>query len=480
MTRVLIISHDLVGPRMAGPAVRFWELARVLAAEFAVTLAVPGGTDLEPEGFCLLPYSPAGTGASQPGGQASWADLARAANEQADVVIASGHMVVQRPFLRSLRVPLVADLWIPLPVESMAWHALAERPTQVAAYREAWRATQAVARCADFLMVASERQRDFWLGVLTACGRLHPDHYSVDSDMRSLVDTVPVGCLPTPPLPGRAIKGVWPGIGPEDRVILWTSGVWNWFDPLTLLRAMPQVTSCHPEARLALIGVKHPDAERIPEMETARAARALSHQLGLDGKSVFWGEWVPYAERGAYLLDADVGVSLHRTGLEPRYAFRARLLDSIWAGLPMVLTGGDVLGELFEQRGLSRTVPPNDVDAVARALNAFLDEPDTRLRRKAAFDELRTAYCWQQAAAALIRFCRDPRRDTAKEEAAALVDAAKEDNTRSRIAPPPRDGEVASLRSEIARLETLVHGYESGRVMRLIAAVRRLGRRAAR
>jgi glycosyltransferase involved in cell wall biosynthesis len=468
MTRVLIICHDLVGPRMAGPAIRFWELARVLARQLDVTLALPGSTSLEPEGFRLLPYPPA-VPASAP---SAWKELARAAGDQADVVIASGHQVVQMSFLRSLQVPLVADLWIPLPVESMAWHAFADRPRQMAAYHEAWRATEAVSCHADFLMVASERQRDFWLGVLTAFGRLHPDLYATDSDLRNLVDAVPFGCSSQPPQPGRAIKGVWPGIGPRDRVVLWTSGVWNWFDPLTLLRAWRQVVARHPEARLAFIGVKHPDAERIPEMEAARAARALSLELGLDGQSVFWGEWVPYAERGAYLLDADVGVSLHRTGLEPRYAFRARLLDSIWSGLPMVLSGGDVLGELFEQRGLGVTVPPSDVNALACALNSFLDEPDTRARRKTTFDELRATYRWEQAAKPLVRFCEAPRLDATKREAMALTGAGKRTSTSS-----SEEDDLAALQAEVVRLRKLVKGYESGRVMRLMAALRLRGRK---
>ncbi len=38
-----------------------------------------------------------------------------------------------------------------------------------------------------------------------------------------------------------AIKGVVPGIGPDDKVILWGGGIYNWFDPLTLLRAVDKL-----------------------------------------------------------------------------------------------------------------------------------------------------------------------------------------------------------------------------------------------
>ncbi len=39
---LLILSHDVVGSQMAGPGIRYYHLARVLARELPVTLAVPG------------------------------------------------------------------------------------------------------------------------------------------------------------------------------------------------------------------------------------------------------------------------------------------------------------------------------------------------------------------------------------------------------------------------------------------------------
>ena len=55
---------------------------------------------------------------------------------------------------------------------------------------------------------------------------------------------------------------------------------------------------------------------------------------------------MPYERARRYLLEADVGVSAHFDDLETRFAFRTRLLDCFWAGLPVVTTRGDSLGEL--------------------------------------------------------------------------------------------------------------------------------------
>ena len=107
-----------------------------------------------------------------------------------------------------------------------------------------------------------------------------------------------------------------------------------------------------------------------------------------------------------------------------------------------------------------RRMPPHDVDAVARALIALLDEPDTRQGRSGAFDELRRKYTWDRAAEPLLQFCLTPRRDLAKAESTAPVQAVSRDDP-------------VTLEAENAHLREIVKGYESGRIMRLMAALQR-------
>jgi len=451
--RVLIISHERLGPKMAGPAIRCWELARALADEFQVTLAAPGGPPPDEGNFEWLAVSF--------DDKPSLAHLEELTRQGADVVVASQYLIHRLPFLRQLDVPLVADAYVPQAVESLAWHVGSQPEQQARAYRYSWDVTRSVARYADLLLCASERQRDFWLGVLAAYGRLRPELYAADPHLHNLVAIVPFGCPAQPPRPRPVLRGVYPGLEEGDQVILWNGGVWNWFDPLTLLRAMPRVLERHPRARLVFMGANHPDPERVPQMARARQARDLSRELGLEGRAVFWGDWVPYAERGAYLLEADVGVSLHHAGAEARLAFRTRLLDAIWAGLPLVLTAGDVLGDELAGAGAAVSVEPGAVEEVAQALNALLDERDTRAARRAAFQELRTKYAWQRVTEPLRRFCQAPHLDVGKQEVQSLLEEEAQ-------------SERAALEAEIARLEELVRGYESGRVMRMLAAMDKL------
>ncbi len=108
---------------------------------------------------------------------------------------------------------------------------------------------------------------------------------------------------------------------------------------------------------------------------------------------------MPYEERGAYLLEADVGVSAHFDDLESRFAFRTRLLDCFWAGLPIVTTAGDTLADLVRERAVGRAVDFEDVDGYAAALAAMLDR--NRSSFAADFERLREEFAWSRVVGAL-------------------------------------------------------------------------------
>jgi hypothetical protein len=130
---------------------------------------------------------------------------------------------------------------------------------------------------------------------------------------------------------------------------------------------------------------------------------------------------VPYASRADFLLDADVAVSAHLDHLETRYSFRSRVLDYLWAKLPMVLTGGDVLADEVAKAGLGMAVGAGDETGMEEALGQLLSEPPPKER----FAELVRAHTWERAGAPLVEFCLEPwrapdlRRDRVSPEQAA-------------------------------------------------------------
>ena len=99
-------------------------------------------------------------------------------------------------------------------------------------------------------------------------------------------------------------------------------------------------------------------------------------------------------------------MSAHLDHLETRYSFRSRVLDYLWAGLPMVLTGGDILAGQVEAAGLGAVVAAGDVRGLEDALARMLADPPPKQR----FAALTRQYTWERVAEPLVEFCLAPHR----------------------------------------------------------------------
>ena len=321
----------------------------------------------------------------------------------------SGYVLHAFPFLAEAGRPIVVDLYDPFIIENLHFHANKPLEARTWIHRNDLAVLNAQLQVGDFFLCASDKQRDFWLGALIANNRANPQTWDQDRALRDLIDIVPFGMRSRPPRArGPGLKGVREGIAADDQLILWGGGIWEWLDPLTAIRAMPKVVARCPRARLFFIGIRHP-SESFPASRMAARAVALSQELGLLDRCVFFNEWTPYAERETYLLEADIGISLHHDHLETRFAFRTRLLDYIWAGLPMVISGGDALGEVVAEEDLGIVTDCGDVDGVAEALIALLSSADAKAVRAEAFARASARYAWERVAEPLVAFCHDPR-----------------------------------------------------------------------
>ncbi|MDX1613303.1 MAG: glycosyltransferase [Candidatus Promineifilaceae bacterium] len=390
--RLLIISPDAVHSRMGGVGIRYWELAQQLASVAEVTLAIPGKSDLDAQSFTLQTY--------QENASHSLRDQALTA----DVILLAGFTVYHHPFLRELPAYKIVDLYDPMILENLERFADQPMSERRGLHNVAVNAFNQLFQLGDFFICASEKQRDYWLGGLTAANRVNPWVYERDPGLHRLIDLVPFGLPADPPRHTKAVlKGIWPGIDRTDKVILWGGGLWDWLDPLTVIEAMPSVLATVPEARLFFLGTRHPNPA-VPESQMAARAIGRAEALGLKDKAIFFNDWTPYQERVNYLSEADVGVSLHGDHVETRFAVRTRLMDYLWANLPMVVGGGDVLSDLVAKHGLGHVVAAGDVVAVAEGLINLLQHPVGSDR----FEPVKDRYHWERVAEPLKRYVRDP------------------------------------------------------------------------
>jgi glycosyltransferase involved in cell wall biosynthesis len=390
--KVLFVSNDHVGSKMAGPGIRSMRLATELASEHDVTLLVPFSTDIHDERITIVADDP-------------W-DAQRMRRRVAgyEVVVAQKLPVPTMRALARSSITAIYDLYAPVTIEALALGSRDGRSRLPVTHRLNAVTQELVLACGDAFICASERQRDLWLGALLGIGRIDQALYDGEPSLRTFIDVVPFGIDPAPPSHERQVlRGVIPGIGESDHVLLWGGGIWNWFDPLTVIHAVAQIARDRDDLRLVFLGLRHPNPG-VPQMEMERRAVSLAEELGVRDRVVFFNQgWVPYAERGAYYLEADVGVSAHFDDLETRFAFRTRLLDCFWAGLPVVTTAGDALGELVRARKLGTVVEPEHIEGWTAALGALIANEGERTAIRARLEAVRAELVWPEAVKPLRR-----------------------------------------------------------------------------
>ncbi len=395
---ILLISSDAIDVQMAGPGIRYWEFATHLSQTHEVILLTPNRSSLSQPKFQIFQHTKF--------------TLTKAL-QQADVVITQGYIYALAPLLLS-DTPLVVDLYDPLPIELLEHHS--HLPVHTAQLSQSYcvERTKLLLQRGDFFLYSHARQRNYWLGMLTAVGRVDHRQYRKDPNLSELLGCVPYGIPDEPPVQSKAaLKGENMLFAATDTVIIWGGGLWQWFDPCSIIRAMQDISRTRQDIKLLFLGRKRSrsDTTGINIAYATEDAVALSKQLELYERTIFFhDDWVPYHERQNYLLDADIGISTHFESLETRFSFRTRILDYLWAELPIITTSGDYLSECVEQYRLGLVVPPVDVIRIKEAILrlsddlTFLEQCRTNIRR------IRPKFVWNQVIKPLETFCNSPYR----------------------------------------------------------------------
>ncbi len=289
---------------------------------------------------------------------------------------------------------LVLDSYVPIHVEVCARRS-ADRDAELKAFERDRRLWEKVLQRGDFFLCASPQQRLYYLGVLAAIGRINPLTYDNDPTL-----IVPYGVHHEEPLarsqPCRDRVGegdVWK--------LLWFGGVYPWFDIAGLLEAVKILDRIHP-TRLVIVGSRNPfvrndDFDRCHEqfMELVRRPdlAPLVHLV----------DWVPFEDRGDWYLDADLTIMANQPGLENALAWRTRVVDYLWARVPVATNGGDPIGEEIIAAGAGLRIEPGDPHRTAEAIAAVLRHPEVRAVMRERCDALRSKYLWPNAVGPLVK-----------------------------------------------------------------------------
>lgn len=379
---------------MRGVAIRSFELARALARVADVVLAAPAGgpAPVLPSSVELVSYD-----RERP------RDLRRRISG-ADVVVAQPQPPVVMRWLNQSDARLIFDLYDPEVFENLAIFAGHHSRLDALWLSLTLDRLASAFHLGHHFLCASETQRDLWIGAMLAERVLRIDRYEADPSFRSVIAVVPFGLDGTAPrsAPGAGIRARFPAIGESDEIVLWNGGIWSWLDPVTPIAAVAELAGERPNVRLVFMG----GGDDGPESLQAVAQKEASDR-GLVNSTVFFNDqWVPYERRGSWLLEADCAVAAHGDHLETRFAFRTRLLDCFWAGLPIVTTTGDELARRVRLDDLGATAVPGDVAGFAAAIRQVLERGRADFAPQLALiaDEFR----WDRVCEPLVSFVLDP------------------------------------------------------------------------
>lgn len=373
---------------MAGPAIRYVQMARILRDHADVSLAAPNGgsatlvDDWPTHSFDALPEQ----------------------IERNDVIVSQG-VGPYLPLLAGCRAVRVFDLYDPVHIEASAYFAC-ETGGRVEPIMMLQ--LEAVLRWGDAFLCTGPRQRDMWLGWMSAARDVLHEWTLRPAPLSAWIDApFGVDSIPPKPMASSVLRGTLPGVGPASFVLLWNGGIWNWLDPLTPIRAIARLAAEKRDVHLVFMGGPAPDLE-LPQMKMTRAARDEAAGLGVLNTHVhFLPGWTEYERRGDYLLEADAVVSHGPAGLEHHFAYRTRLLDAVWAGRAAIVNPGEAVGERLSGAGAAVCVDAGDADAMARAILRMAgDRAATRAMGERAAS-LRNEWAWPCVLGGFTRFCLD-------------------------------------------------------------------------
>ncbi|MDD5660255.1 MAG: glycosyltransferase, partial [Actinomycetota bacterium] len=392
---LLIISDEIVSPEMAGPAIRVWNFAQVLSKYMNVVLAIPNEANFPQMEFEIARYTD---------------DLSIASlSKKADILLFGGAVFSKFKSLKKTNKYLILDIYDPYNLATLEEYKNKPMDEQIEMNKFLVETLNEQLYYGDYFICASERQRDYWLGMLSALNRINPITYYADSTFRKMIDVVPFGLPENKPVHEKnVLKGVIKGIEKEDFVVLWAGGIYNWFDTISLIKAMKIIREKHKNIKLYFMGIKHPDP-MVKELALVNETINMAKTLDVFEKNVFFNfGWIRYDERQNYLTEADAGITIHPVHIETRFSFRTRALDYMWADLPMISTEGDFFSDLIDKKALGIVVKEKNPIDIANAIIKLAQDKEFYFKCINNIEKITKNYTWDNVCAPIIKYCMDP------------------------------------------------------------------------
>jgi glycosyltransferase involved in cell wall biosynthesis len=217
----------------------------------------------------------------------------------------------------------------------------------------------------DFFITAGSRERYYLMGLLVGSKRLCTPSQKLASSLIHLVPMTPPSVPPV--LQKKVIEKK-----SDERVILVAGALLPWYDYSTLFEALDILVK---QERTNFKCVFFGGNPRNLRFE--RLIRKMGGDPRLKDNLVFTGT-VPFKERGNYYLQSDVAVNIPLSTVEDELSVRTRIMDYIWAELPLITPATDEHSKMIIDNGGGFEYDANDPASLSRVLQKLMSEQGLR------------------------------------------------------------------------------------------------------
>lgn len=390
--KIALVSQERICRNMAGSAIRYYELSKVFSKYFDVTLFSLDDPEIESNDFKIKGY------------QKRELDSGKLFKKREfDYLISQNLWPAAIAKLKKFNTAFIVDLYDPQIIECLEYAKYDKLSLQNRLFDFQLNFLLLQLHTADHILCASDRQRDLYSGFLFKEQILNPQSYRQSDNLESYISLLPFGLSSENPKPKNPdiVYEKFPEIKKTDKIIYWGGGIWNWFDPISVIKAVENISKKRNDIKLIFLGTRHPNP-KIKNMEMTTKALDYVKKNDLLDKFVFFNfGWTPYEERVDYLLSADIGISTHFDNFETHFSFRTRVLDYLWAELPMVLTTGDTMAELVEKYNLGETVEYQNVQDIETAILKIIENKALGTLKN-NFSSVKRSYQWNNLIMPLV------------------------------------------------------------------------------
>uniref|UniRef100_UPI002AD3DE04 hypothetical protein n=1 Tax=Frankia sp. Cr1 TaxID=3073931 RepID=UPI002AD3DE04 len=218
MNVVIFSGPYPVGEQMGGVGLRLWELAQTVAgAGVGVALVTPTGCDLTCPGVEAMVFA-----------EERWPDLIDAADAVVTTDLPDSRLLLYAHAAGRLLVTENA-----VPIEHLGYDGVRRACDPDEAYADLRDRYLLQTWLSDHFLVRSPVERATTIAVLAAAGRLGYLHYITGPTLPDLISLLPVGF--TDDAAARADRA---RVTVEETELVWSGGIWEYFDAGVLLHAL--------------------------------------------------------------------------------------------------------------------------------------------------------------------------------------------------------------------------------------------------